>query len=76
MTLQDLAIMSSLAVATSGGIGVIFKYFHDRNADAHGGVMTKVVLATDAIRRMEYSMEILVKKMDNFQQDYWQHNKK
>lgn len=73
MTIQDIAQIGGIAIASSGVIGLVFKGFHDRNADAHGGVMGKVDILIATTTRTEAAIKEVADNMKMFQEKYWEH---
>ncbi len=80
MNLQDYSAVFGIAIAASGVIGWLFKVGHDRNIDAHDGIVGRVAKNEDAARnkqealqRIETALGEMAKKLDRFEQQYWQH---
>ena len=80
MTLDQVAAIVGIAGAISVAVGFIFRAAHDRNLDAHDGIVGKLQAAIQAgsaqkesLVRIEQSLIALNLKMDKFQDEYWQH---
>jgi hypothetical protein len=76
--LGEIAAIIGIATTASGAVGFVLKAAHDRNIDAHDGIVGKVTNHANSAQtqvitmaRIESALESMNGKLDRFEREYW-----